>query len=468
MIAAAFCDASDRYPGRIAIVDGDRRITYAELLRAAAHFRDRLRNEANIGRGDVVASLLDNSWQFAAAFFAASSLGAIFVPWNPQWRDRESQELAGRLGLHAMILDRGKPAAWKPEGGHLLSAPSEFSKSAVLDCEPLSGDATAAYLTTSGSTGIPKIVPRSCRNLVDGAANVTSALGMQPGKRLLSVVPFHHSNGFHNCLIAPLLHGATVIMQRGFTPQGCAALIRKEAANVMIGSPFLFGLLADRVSDPALMSSLDLCISAGARMPEPTVERWLRKTGKRIRQLYGSTETSVITIDCDDGAPSHPDAGVYVGKAIPGVEIRLVDGEITVRSPAVMSGYFGEKNEENFHEGFYRTGDSGYVTADGGVYLTGRLRRVINVAGVKVDPVEIERVVEEIPGVSACHADSVDGAHGASSIRVRLALAPEVSVSRDAVVEHCRRRLAEYKLPRIIEVCDQLPVTLSGKVRKEQ
>lgn len=468
MIAAAFREASERYPARIAIVDGDRRITYAELLGAAAHFRDRLRNEAKIGRGDVVASVLGNSWQFAASFFAASSLGAIFIPWNPQWREQESRGLAARLDLRAMILDERQPAAWKPEGGHLLSAPLEFSESAVFDCEPLSSDAKAAYLTTSGSTGVPKIVPRSCRNLVGGAANVACALDIQPGKRFLSVVPFHHSNGFHNCLIAPLLHGATVIMLRGFTPQGCATLIRKEGANVMIGSPFLFGLLADRVSDPALMSSLDLCISAGARMPEPTAERWLRRTGKRIRQLYGSTETSVITIERDEPANPHPGAGVYVGKAIPGVEVRLVDGEITVRSPAVMSGYFGEENEENFHEGFYRTGDSGHITAGGGVYLTGRLRRVINVAGIKVDPAEVERVVEEIPGVSACHADSVDGAHGASAIRVRIALAPEASVSRDSVVEHCRRRLAEYKLPRIVEVCDQLPATLSGKVLKEQ
>lgn len=468
MTAEFFVDACGRHAQRLAIIDGERRLTYAELLRAAAAFRDWLQSEAGVQSGDVIAACLGNSWQFAAAFFAASSLGASFALCNPQWRADENRWLASRLMPRVVLLEENGQSGWEAAGVPPLVPPAALTVCASeLICHAVAENFPAAYLTTSGSTGTPRVVPRTGGNLTAGAANVARALGIGPGRRFLSVVPFHHSNGFHNCLIAPLLHGATVIMMRNFTPQACAELIQRERADVLIGSPFLFGLLADRLSDPGLLSSLDLCISAGARMPAPTAARWLQKTGKRIRQLYGSTETSVIAIDCETEDPGQGTEGVFVGRAIPGAEVRVIDGEIAVRSPAVMEGYFGESSEECFQDGFFRTGDSGYLAEGGGVYLTGRIRRVINVAGVKIDPVELERLLEMLPGVSACHADAVETAHGSSAIRVRIALAPGASISRDEVMEYCRRHLAEYKLPRIIEFGDELPVTLTGKVPTE-
>jgi acyl-CoA synthetase (AMP-forming)/AMP-acid ligase II len=271
------------------------------------------------------------------------------------------------------------------------------------------------------------------------------------------VVPCHHSHGFHNSVIFPLLNGATLILMAQFTPAGFVKLAAAERANTLIGSPFLYRMLLEHGVD---LPTLSLCVSAGARLPQALGEDWRRRFGTRIRQLYGSTETSVISIGrADDAAPEGT-----VGTPIDEVEIRVLDGEIAVRSPMVMAGYIGEPelNAPVFADGFYRTGDAGCIDEEGRVRLLGRLRRRINLAGVKVDPVEIEMAVESLAGVAACHADSGDGE--SELIRVRIERRAGAGLTRAEVIAHCRTRLAEYKLPRVIEFVDALPVTLAGKI----
>ena len=141
-------------------------------------------------------------------------------------------------------------------------------------------------------------------------------------------------------------------------------------------------------------------------------------------------------------------------------------GELAVRSASVMSGYFGEPelNRSLFHDGFFRTGDLGYFDSAGNLYLTGRLGRVLNIAGVKVDPVEVERVVETLPNVASCHVDAVPNGRGGELIRASVVPREGLPVTRREVIEQCRRQLAEYKLPRIIEFLEATPITIAGKI----
>ena len=134
-----------------------------------------------------------------------------------------------------------------------------------------------------------------------------------------------------------------------------------------------------------------------------------------------------------------------------------------------MSGYVGEPelNKQIFHDGFFRTGDLGSVDLAGNLYLTGRMRRVINMAGVKVDPVEVEQAVEALAGVSACHVDAVPNGRDGEVIRARVVTSGGYDVTRRDVIAQCRGRLAEYKLPRIIEFVEALPVTIAGKMPVE-
>lgn len=141
-----------------------------------------------------------------------------------------------------------------------------------------------------------------------------------------------------------------------------------------------------------------------------------------------------------------------------------------MRSEAVMAGYFGEPelSRSRFHNGFFRTGDFGYLDSAGALHLTGRLSLVMNIAGVKVDPVEVERTVEMLPNVASCHVDAVPNGIGGEVIRARISLREGLAVTRREVIEQCRRQLAEYKLPRVIEFLEPSPDSIAGKIPRHR
>jgi long-chain acyl-CoA synthetase len=476
-----------RHRHELAIVDGSERITFGGLLERINAAREWLRGELHLSPGDVIAIALDNSWMFVACCFAVSELGGVSLLCNPQWRAAELAVLAGRVSFRAAIVEPRLAVEWNrvldpiPNGRVLTSdsVPAEGQPDSPI--QPASDDAPAIYLSTSGSTGSPRIVPRSHRNLTANARNVASTLDIGSGHRFLSIVPFHYSNGFNNSLLLPLLNGAVTIMLRRFTPSACADLIYREQVNTLLGSPFIYGSLAASVADAPLLSSLKHCFTAGGRIPSSVVETWRARFGISIRQLYGMSEAGVIAIEgADPGSASYLDASspdALIGSPIRGVEVLILApdgqtlqpgeiGELAVRSDCLMSAYLGEPEPSGglFLNGFFRTGDLGYFDAAGNLRLTGRMGRVMNIAGVKVHPAEIERVVEMLPSVAACHVDTVANGSGGEMIRARVIPGPGAQVTRREVVEHCRRHLAEYKLPRTIEFLESSPVTIGGKI----
>ncbi len=486
MIGAHLRQIAARNPDHPAIVDGDERITYGGLAQRINGIARWLEDSLRLRPGDVVAASLTNSWQFAACFFAISELGGVFMPCNPQWRAPELGGLAGRLRLRGVLTEPQLRQEWDGVGETLAPASVYTLDDAAAwetDSPPRSvpapqslEKAPALYLITSGSTGLPKIVPRTHANLVAGARSSAGVLHIGPGRRFLGVAPFYHANGFHNCMLLALMNGASLVVVRHFLPAACAEQVHRDETDVLVGSPLVFRLLADRVSDPGLLAPLKTCISAGARLPQDEVERWKTRFGIRLRQLYGSSEANVISLDASDRDPP-PGPGFFVGTPIPGVEIRClgpggesmdrgVAGELAVRSPAVMSGYLGDpdRNHQVFHQGFFRTGDIGYLDPHGNLYLTGRVGRVMNVSGTKVDPVEIEMALESLSGVSGCRVDAAPDGRGSEVIRARIAVRDGITLTRRDVIERCRERLAEYKLPRIIEFVEDLPLTISGKM----
>jgi long-chain acyl-CoA synthetase len=472
---------------RLAIVDQDARITYGGLLERVSAMREWLRTALEPKAGDVIAASLSNTWQFVAGFFAVSELGGVFLPCNPQWRAEELRWFARRLDCRGVITEPRYRAEWDRIGDVMnpdlvltvdLAADRSEPGASLNPRPPLSrsDDDPALYLPTSGSTGVPRVVPRSHRNLEAGAQNVASALGIGPGRRFLSVVPFFNANGFHNCMLMPLISGATLVLLRRFSAPTCLDLIHRERVDVLIGSPFIFSVLADTAADSGLLSTLQLCFSAGARMPAAVSQRWRDRFGVPVRQWYGMSEACVISIDRGLEEPASG-PGASVGTPIPGVEVKILNsegaelpsgivGEVAVRSGTVMSGYVGEpeRNEQIFQDDFFKTGDFGYLGPAGNLHLAGRLGRVINMAGVKVDPAEIEQVVEALDGVSACHVDAVSDGQEGQVIRARIVSRDGFDVTRREVIAQCRDRLAEYKLPRIIEFVATLPVTVAGKI----
>lgn len=484
MISEYLHDVVRRHQQQLAIIDGAERITYGELFERVESAREWLRGALHPQPSDVIAVSLDNSWQFVACFFAVSELGCVLMPCNPQWRAAELRWFAARLGFRGAVIEPRFIAEWYqipdviPNDRVLtadrIPAGVDPSGASSRPLESISKDAPVVYVSTSGSTGVPRLVPRSHRNLVATAENVSGTLDVGPGRRILGAVPFHFAQGFNNSLIVPLLSGATVVVMRQFSPSACAELVHREEADMLFGSPFIFGCLVD--CDPDLLSSLKCCFTTGGRIPSGVVERWRKRFGPTLRQSYGLSESGMMAAERSGEAPISS-VGARIGEPLRGVEVIVLGadgrrlepgeiGELAIRSESVMSGYFGEPelSRSLFHEGFFRTGDLGCFDSAGNLHLTGRKGRVMNIAGVKVDPVEVERVVEMLPNVASCHVDAVLNARGGEVIRARVVSREGLPVTRREVIEQCRGQLAEYKLPRIIEFLEATPITIAGKI----
>jgi long-chain acyl-CoA synthetase len=269
-----------------------------------------------------------------------------------------------------------------------------------------------------------------------------------------------------------LLTGSTAFVCSRFTPAGLLELVRREAIQMLPGSPVIFPMLLTQPADRSALSSVQACFSSGAAIP-PDVNRQLSdRFGIRVRQVYGMSETGTITMEASSDSIV---AGV-VGRPVHRVELRIVGpddrdlpagepGEILVRSPAMTGGYLGEPelNRRMFFEGFLRTGDQGRLDDEGNLVLTGRSKRFINVGGTKLDPVEIEQVLESLPGVGRARVTGVSDPRFTELVKAIVAVRPGHDVTRASIIEHSRRHLAEMKIPRIIELVEARPEELTGK-----
>lgn len=469
MVSERFRAVCTQYAASPALIDGDERISYSDLATRVASLSRYLGSVLGVRQGDIVAAALPNRWQFVAGFFAAVDLGAIFMPFNPNWRARELGWFLERFRPAAVFLDEASRREW--EELKELVREDRLIEADRLDArlEPAGGwvlrrrleGEPALYLLTSGSTGRPKVVPRSHAMLVAGARNVSPAIGIRPGQRFLCVVPFHHANGFANSMLAPLLAGATLVLMRRFLPAKLFELVRKEKIDVLIASPFVYSLLCEQEAGQGALAELEIAISSGAPMSAALRKRCREHLGVEVRQLYGSTETGTISVE-RRGAPA---ADGSVGAPIEGVEIRILDGEVTVRSPTTMAGYVGEPelDERLFCDGLFRTGDLGRIDERGDLWIGGRLKRILNVGGIKVDPVEIENVLLQLPAVRRCCVWGIAADRATEIIRCQVVLRPGERLERADIIAHCRRHLAEYKIPRIIEFVDEIATDLAGK-----
>jgi acyl-CoA synthetase (AMP-forming)/AMP-acid ligase II len=262
---------------------------------------------------------------------------------------------------------------------------------------------------------------------------------------------------------------------RQFDPETTASLIRQHQIEVLVGSPFIFEALARTGSGS--FRSVHTALSSGAPLPPRVEQDCFRHLGLRVRQLYGSTETGTIAIQSqrDDQAAGS------MGSPLPRVEIRILgpdllplpegeSGEISVKSPALMSGYWenGAASRSGFHGDFFRTGDLGFLTAGGELVLQGRAKPMINVGGIKVDPEEIAMVIRKIPGVLSCKVYGVSHPAQTEIIAVSLQCDPERTVDRSQVVDHCRQHLSEHKIPRQIFFSRGTDDVLLGKSNRSQ
>ena len=479
--------AGTQNASQTAVVHGDMAVDYQSLEKGIASLAGQL-HAAGVRAGDRVALLFPNGLEFVTSFFAIVSLGAIAVPLNRQYQHVDIVRILNSCGVSLLVTSHEFASLCRQAlAGYREACPLFFVGDPHVLFEPeakpsgkfqtkIDADAPVMYLLSSGSTGKPKRIGRTHANLCFELHSLIKALKITQRDRLLGVAPFSHVNGLTRSMMASLAAGATLYPVAKFDRQVVAETIEKERISIFIGVPFMFGVLAKtnfrRQPD---FSSLRLCLSASAPLPAKLNREFHEKFGIYVRQLYGSTETGTISVDLSPDIERTLDS---VGTPIPGVEVGIFTdhgeptqlnetGEIAVKSQATIRNYDGseELNREAFKKDYFFTGDLGRRDEGGLLYLVGRKKLFINKAGYKINPKEIEDWIKTHPKVEEAVVVGLPTSFGDEKIKAVIVV--NDVCNEEEIIAHCRGKIADFKIPSLIEFRDELPTTATGKIRRE-
>ena len=481
-------------PHREAIVDGDRRIDYAELAACVKGFAGFLHAQGLVA-GDRIAIVLPNSLEAVVACYGSWLAGCVAVPLNAQARGRELGAWLRHSGATLLVHESANT-----EIVEALAEPGVSPQRVVVGVREAPAGGTkwqdaigsapvvsaahifqpvATILYTSGTTGAPKGVTLTHANVVANTDAIIEYLELTRVDSAVSMLPFYYSYG------ASVLHthlavgGRLVLHQNLVFPEMVVETIVRERVTGLPGVASSFSLILDRVALAQHdLSSLRYLTQAGGPMAPILVKR-LRNAipHARLFVMYGQTEATArlawLPPERLDDKPGS------VGKAIRGVRIEIrndtgaavppeTPGEVWVRGANVMAGYWNDPVATALvlRDGWLRTGDMGCMDAEGYLYLDGRRSDMIKTGAHRVHPLDVEEVVFELPGVIDVAVVGVDEPTLGQVIKVFIVAGGAPPLDADLVRAHCRRRLATYKVPRHVEFIATLPRTASGKVRR--
>lgn len=489
MNVAHFLEAGARYlPERLALVFGDRRWTYAELDREAGRVAAGL---ARLGLrpGERVCLHLGNRPEFVLAYYGALKLGLTPVALNVTYRRDELAYIA-RDSEGAAILTMEPAAANLPPPADTPSVrvrigvpgPGAVAWEALpadppLGARDLDRDDVAAILYTSATTGRPKGVMLTHANVVSNAYATVHHLRMTPEDRGLCALPLFHCFGQNFIMNALVASGGALVLQERFVPPEFLGAIARHRVTILYAVPTMYILLLAGDLAAHDLSSLRLSFSAAAMLPADVEARWRAASGLPISQGYGLTESSPFATYNHERA-HRPGS---IGTPIENVEVRVVDeqdrevpdgtlGELVIRGPNVMKGYLGkpEESAETLRGGWLHSGDIGYRDGDGYFYVVDRVKDMINVAGFKVYPREVEEVLFAHPAVrEAAVLGAPDPVKG-EVVRACVVLREGQTATADELIALCRERIASYKVPAAVEFVPVLPKSPTGKILKKE
>jgi long-chain acyl-CoA synthetase len=340
---------------------------------------------------------------------------------------------------------------------------------------PVAPESVVAFLSTSGSTGSPKLAMLTHANLLSNVLTEAGLYGLGGGDVFACVLPLFHNYALLDSCLLPLYLGATIVLGHHEDAEGLLGLIERHCVSFVALMPAQLSELALRdFGRDHDTSSLRMVQTGGAPLAPAALERFRRRYGLEPLDGYGCSEASSTVTVMPADAPVRPGS---VGRPMPNQEVRVVDedgrevpagaeGEVVVRGPNVFAGYLGlpEETARALRGGWLHTGDLGRFDADGYLWITGRKKALINVGGMKVCPAEVEAVLQQVEGVqAACVVPSYHPTLG-EVVKAFLEVPEGRRVEAAAVLAHCAARLAGHKVPRLVELRPALPRTGSGKV----
>ncbi|WP_328844215.1 o-succinylbenzoate--CoA ligase [Streptomyces sp. NBC_00258] len=475
-------------PHRTALIHGDTTVTYAGLYERTTRLAHALR-ACGVRRGDRIAYLGPNHPSYLETLFAAGTLGAVFVPLNTRLAGPEIAYQLTDSGAKALVygpsfagLVAGLPGNSDvrtyvevgAEYDQLLGAASDEA----ID-EPVTADDTCIIMYTSGTTGRPKGAMLTHGNLTWNAVNVLVDQDVIADERALVSAPLFHTAGLNMLTLPVLLKGGTCVLVEAFDPEATFDLIERHRITFMFGVPTMFEHVArhPRWAD-ADLSSLRMLSCGGSPVPTPLIAAY-QERGLTFLQGYGMTEASpgVLFLDAEHAVTKAGSAGVPHFFS----DVRVVrpdltpaetgeTGEVVVRGPHVMPGYWGLPDETAavFHDGWFRSGDAARIDEDGYVTIVDRIKDMIISGGENIYPAEIEDQLLAHPDIVECAVIGVPDEKWGEVPRAVVVPREDVALDPDEVLASLAGRLAKYKIPKSVVLADELPRTASGKLLKSR
>jgi len=500
-ISSAIC------PNRAAIVFEGERYSFAELSARVNNLAASMAR-LGIGKGDRVGLLQVNCPACMEVYFAVTRLGAIYIPLNFRAKADELSYMINNSGTKLVFVGERyleMVASIRPRfTGEVMLATLENQHEGMhyyrdmvektADAETLADicdDDTAVLMYTAGTTGFPKGVMLSHNSFgIYMLENVTPA-DPDAEERNILTVPLYHIAGMQ-AMMAAVYGGRTVIMQRQFDPVGWMELVQSEKANRAMMVPTMLKQLMDHPDFGKYdLSSIRVITYGAAPMPLEVIRQAIKVfPGASFINAFGQTESAstITALGPDDhnisGTPEEVEKKLKrltsIGKPLSDVEIKIADedgkklgpgkvGEIVVRGPRVMSGYWDEQDKSRKtldKEGWLHTGDMGYVDEDGYYYLAGRSKDMIIRAGENISPGELEEVLNAHPAIEDAAIIGVPSDEWGEEPKAIVVLKKGQACTAEEVMEYCRGKLASYKRPRYVEFVDELPRNTMGKVLK--
>ncbi len=491
-------ESASNYPNVMAVMDTDKQFTYAQLKLVVEKFSSALYKKG-FRKGDRMALMLPNSVEYIVSYFAVLRLGGVICQVNPMYQSMELAHILKDSGATWFISEKSQ---WKKLDeiddvkNHLFMISAD-EKSLGEDnlyewleedhehvppasIEPTEDIALLQY--TGGTTGRSKGVMLTHANLL---INVHQSCSFQtdsidvPGERSLGLSPLFHIAGIV-ALNSAVLNGATYIAIRRFRADQALETIRKYRPTIFPGSPTIFlALLRHPQLKKDDLSSLKVCACGTAPLPMETFRELGSKTDAQIYEAFGMSETlithrSPLDMEIKEGS---------VGIPLPNTDSKIVDlatglkempcgepGELIIKGPQVMKGYW--KNEEEtknvLRDGWMYTGDIATMDEEGHFFIVGRKKDMIIASGYNIYPTEIEAVLYEHPAISEVCVYGVPHAYRGETVKAAIVLRDGHEATEDEVIDWCNKKLARYKVPRLIEFKTELPKTAVGKILRRQ
>ncbi len=477
-------------PSHVAVaVSGDGPVVTYDQLRQQVDALAAQLNQLGLGRGDRIAMALPNGLEMIAAFLAASTAGTA-APLNPAYRLDEFKFYLEDTGARALIVPpTGSDEARAAAGDQTLIIEADLDSDGQVRFTSAgtvgpprardysNDDETALVLHTSGTTSRPKRVPLSHTNLMISARNVSETYQLTAEDVSLCVMPLFHVHGLVASTLATLLTGGTVVVPPRFNPLSFWSTVRDHRASWYSAVPTIHQVLLSRAkpgSKPAGAEHLRFIRSCSAALPPQMMADLEERFGAPVLEAYGMTEAAhqMASNPLPPGArkPGSVGCGTAVNIAILNEAGDLlpagVVGEVSIKGPNVFSGYESnaEANATSFSNGWFRTGDQGYLDNDGYLMLVGRIKELINRGGEKISPREIDEALLAHPAVAeaVCFGvpDRVYGEEAAAAVVLRS------EATEAELIAHCRASLADFKCPKVVYIVEAIPRTATGKIQR--